>query len=478
MGVYRLLLAALVVLFHFGGLSWIVGRVAVFGFYCVSGFLIFQVLDRVYADENRGVWRFYGNRLLRLGPLYAVYVVLTLTMVRWSGSAGLSTEAGTAILENTELGNAALLANALSFAPQAYLVGFMPVFEFSPQLIPQGWSIGVELVCYLLAPIVVLSTRRHPHRMWIWLAAGLGVFAAAVWTAGLDFDRFNSVVYKNAFASVVVFLAGGAFYYLRRRRGQPVPFSVVGVLLAVWVATLTVRAFRLGEGPSARVFTEYVWLTVALTGVVATTRVERLRRLDTALGNLCYGVYLNHFLVGGLLLGTGAGRYLSQPGTLTFGSVVLAGSLALAVLTYLVVERPFDRVRRRVRGMATPDASQPVPHPGRARFAIAAMVTGLVLLIVPAGFLAARASMGGADALASSPEFNVRWRSDLTVEDRRRIENELGLDNLGQVERDPRQRTWTYRLRSPSLPGIRAVLAHSAVDDTSLDAAQLEMLRQ
>ena len=68
MGVYRLLLAALVVFFHFGGLSWIVGRVAVFAFYCVSGFLIFQVLDRVYVEEPRGIWRFYGNRLLRLGP--------------------------------------------------------------------------------------------------------------------------------------------------------------------------------------------------------------------------------------------------------------------------------------------------------------------------------------------------------------------------------------------------------------------------
>ena len=45
MGVFRFLLAALVVLFHFGGLSWIVGRVAVYAFYCVSGFPIFQVLD-------------------------------------------------------------------------------------------------------------------------------------------------------------------------------------------------------------------------------------------------------------------------------------------------------------------------------------------------------------------------------------------------------------------------------------------------
>ena len=478
MGVYRLLLASLVVLFHFGGLNWIVGRVAVFGFYCVSGFLIFQVLDRVYADETGGVWRFYGNRLLRLGPLYVVYVVLTLAMVRLSGVTGLATEAGTTLVENTELGNVALLVNALSFAPRADFVGFMPVIEFGPHLIPQGWSIGVELVCYLLAPLSVLTTRRNPRWVWLWIVPSLALFVAAVWTAGLDFDLFNSVVYKNAFASVVVFLAGGAFYYVRRRYGQQVPFSILLAVMAAWTAVVTIPSLRLGEGPSARVFTEYVWLTVGLTGVVAATRIEGFKRFDAGLGNLCYGVYLNHFLVAGLLISVGAERYFGRPGMPSFGLVVLAGSTALASLTYYVVERPFDSVRRRVRGRPTPDASLAVPHPGRARLVIAIAAIASVLLVFPAGFLAARASLAGAGALASSPEFNLRWRPDLTEGDRQRVERELGLDNLGRVERDPRQRTWIYRLRSPSLPGIRAVIGHAAVEDTSLDAAQLEMLRE
>ena len=85
MGIFRFLLAALVVLFHFGGLGWIVGRIAVFAFYGISGFLIFQVLDRVYLSEPRGIPRFFCNRFVRLVPLYLVYTVLTLAMVRGLG---------------------------------------------------------------------------------------------------------------------------------------------------------------------------------------------------------------------------------------------------------------------------------------------------------------------------------------------------------------------------------------------------------
>jgi hypothetical protein len=158
---------------------------------------------------------------------------------------------------------------------------------------------------------------------------------------------------------------------------------------------------------------------------------------------------------------------------------VLAGATALAFVTYFAIERPFDRVRRRVRGMPTPEASAPLHHPGRARVAVAAAAIALAVLTVPMGYIAAQASREGAGALASSPVFDVRWRPDVTEAERLRIERELGLVNMGQVERDPRRRTWTYRLQSPTFRGLRAVVAHAAVEDTAgLDDVQLEILRQ
>jgi peptidoglycan/LPS O-acetylase OafA/YrhL len=476
MGIYRFLLAALVVLFHFGGLGWIVGRIAVFAFYCISGFLIFQVLDRVYLNEPRGVPRFFCNRFVRLIPLYVLYTLLTLAMVRWLGPEAIVDPAGRRILQGVDGAASALLYENLTFDPQAHIVAAMPVLEFTPDLIPQGWSIGVELTFYLIAPLVVLTTRRRTWRLGAWIAAGLLLFLWGVLTAGFDLELFQTVVYKNTITSAVVFFAGGAFYYVRRRWGQPLSFSVLAVPLVVWLAVVTVPAFYLGEGPerSARVFTEYLWLTLLLAGLAALTQVTKLRALDVAGGNLCYGVYLNHFLVAGLLMRAGMVRYVGLPGSLPFGLTVLLGATALAYVTYLLVERPFDRLRARVRGDVSP-LPVVVPH-GRWRPLIGtlAVAASLVLLANPVALAVGYVSR--VKPLPDSREFNIRWRPDLSDEARRGVEAELGLTAIGPVERDASGRTWSYRLRSPTPDRVRALLGHRAVEDTAgVDVERLEI---
>ena len=469
MGIYRFVLAALVVLFHFGGLGWIVGRMAVFAFYCVSGFLIFQVLDRVYLSEPRGFWRFLCNRFVRLGPLYLTYTVMMLVMVRGLGPAAYVDPGGSdAILAGMDRGAADLLLNGTTLAPHVTISGYMPVLVFEPLLIPQGWSIGVEASFYLIAPLVVLTTRRRTWRLAIWIAVGLAAFLWGVRVAGLDPDRFQSLVYKNAVASVVVFFAGGAFYYLRRRWGQPLPFAAVLALLLAWVAVVTVPALDLSEGPrSARAFTEYLWLTVLLAGLVALTRVERFRALDVAFGNLCYGVYLNHFLVAGLLLRAGVNRHLDSPDTLPFGFAVLLGSVALAGLTYLLVERPFDRVRARVRGDKVPQ-SAPTRHGAwRVQAAVLAVAVGLAVLANPVGFAVGYMSQSAAAESPLSPPFDIRWKPGVSDDDRLRFESELGLVDPERVTRDPRGRTWAYRLRWPTEDRVRAIVEHQGVEDTA-----------
>ena len=79
---------------------------------------------------------------------------------------------------------------------------------------------------------------------------------AGVRTAGIDLELFQTVVYKNAVASAVVFFMGGAFYYFRRRWGQPLPFVAIAISMLAWVAVVTIPALALGAGPerSAGVF--------------------------------------------------------------------------------------------------------------------------------------------------------------------------------------------------------------------------------
>jgi peptidoglycan/LPS O-acetylase OafA/YrhL len=478
MGVYRFILAALVVLFHFGGLDWIVGRIAVFAFYCISGFLIFQVLDRVYLGEPRGVWRFLCNRFVRLFPLYVAYTLMTLAMLRWLGPTAMLDPDGRPILPGIDRGTGELLRQALTFDPHLSLEASMPVLEFIPTLIPQGWSIGVEITFYLIAPLVVLTTRHRTWRLVPWVAAGLVAFLWGVRTAGLDLERFQVLVYKNAVASAVVFFAGGAFYYARRRWGQPASFWAVALVILAWIAVVTVPALELGERGvrSASMFAEYLWVTVLLVGLVTLTQVRRLRALDVSAGNLCYGVYLNHFLVAGLLLHLGVGAYVS-PGTLAFGCAVLLGSVAMASLTYWTIERPLDRVRSRVRGEALPQTAPSIRRGRWAGVTVVGVAVGLAVLATPVGLAVdyvSRATTGTVPPL--SPAFNIRWGPEVTDEDRARAEADLGLVEPEQVLRDPRLRTWSYRLRLPTPDRVRAIIRHPAVEDTSgIDTNRLEI---
>ena len=477
MGIFRFLLAALVVLFHFGGLGWIVGRIAVFAFYAISGFLIFQVLDRVYLSEPRGIPRFFCNRFVRLVPLYLVYTLLTLGMVRGLGPQAIVDPDGRRILQGVDRGNVELLTESATFGPDVEMVGSMPVLQFTPTLIPQGWSIGVEGTFYLIAPLVVLTTRRRTWRLGVWIGLGLLAFVWGVRTAGIDLDRFQTVVYKNAVASAVVFFAGGAFYYLRRQWGQPLPFAAMAMPLAAWLAVVAIPSLHVGAGPerSAGVFTQYLWLTLVLAGLVTLTQVRKLRALDVNAGNLCYGVYLNHFFVGGLLLRAGAVSYLGLPGTLSFGFVVLLGSTALAYVTYWLVERPFDRVRARVRGAFSPPPAPALQAMRRAQIVTIAVAASLVILTSPVGLAVAYVSQSNAE-WPPSPAFNIRWRTGVSDGDRQRFEAELGLTALGPVERDQSHRTWSYSLRSPTPDRVRALLEHRAVEDTAgIDTKRFEI---
>jgi hypothetical protein len=75
-----------------------------------------------------------------------------------------------------------------------------------------------------------------------------------------------------------------------------------------------------------------------------------------------------------------------------------------------------------------------------------------------------------------SPRFDVRWKPEVTDRVRLRLEQELGLTDAERVERDPRQRTWSYRLRRPTHARIEAVLMHESVEDTArIDAERLEI---
>jgi hypothetical protein len=79
--------------------------------------------------------------------------------------------------------------------------------------------------------------------------------------------------------------------------------------------------------------------------------------------------------------------------------------------------------------------------------------------------------------VAISQPFDIRWKPEVAETMRQQTEAELGLTDGQQVARDPRGRTWEYRLRTPTRDRVRTILLHPGVEDTArIDAQRFEIV--
>ena len=77
----------------------------------------------------------------------------------------------------------------------------------------------------------------------------------------------------------------------------------------------------------------------------------------------------------------------------------------------------------------------------------------------------------------SSP-FDIRWNETVDDTTRLQFEAQLGLTDAQRVARDPRGRTWEYRLRTPTRERVRAIVLHPGVEDMArIDAQRFEIVQ-
>ena len=212
MGTLRTIFAMAVVFAHAGVYMFVGALNGVQLFYMISGFLMSFILTDVKAYPR--VKEFYINRFLRLYPVYAVIAILTLgayaigihvydeffSVYReapWSAVILL-------VFSNTFL----FLQDWVMFAAvvDGRLVPTGNFMESSPLLyqgllVPQAWTLGVELTFYLIAPFV-LPRRRL---VYVLFAASLALRVAFILRG---FGRFDPWSYRFFPTELALFLAG------------------------------------------------------------------------------------------------------------------------------------------------------------------------------------------------------------------------------------------------------------------------------
>ena len=345
MGVFRLSLAFCVVLSH--GLNLAVpaatADVAVQTFYIVSGFYMGLVLTEKYHRLSS----FFTNRLLRLYPAYLAVMLITLahSLARWAIGRG-AADPGL-ILYETHFQPLDLLAKAYIVGTNILLAGqdvamflklssdghslaftsnFMPVLPHVEKflLVPQSWSISIELGFYLLAPWLV---RRSTTVLVALLATTI---AARVWLAsiGLDFDPWT---YRFFPVEVGSFILGVLIYRSMPYRTASPPVAAAA-MAGLIVLTLTLSAIPGGWITRIAFYAYCAWaLPLAF-------QLTKRNRIDRYLGELSYPVYLTHLLVISVALYSGwSGSRLA--------ALIVAMVAAASIALHELVQKPVDRYR-------------------------------------------------------------------------------------------------------------------------------------
>ncbi|MDB3896055.1 acyltransferase [Alphaproteobacteria bacterium] len=340
MGTLRLLLAVLVLASH-SGIARFTGVLGVECFYVISGFYIQMILTEKYAVGADWKWRFYKSRFLRIFVPYWVILIIV---------AGLSIEKVKAF------SGASALDLAISSFSNFFIIGseqikFFRIHEgcsyplWDMLLIPQVWSVGLELVFYALIPFIFTYTRLMMGFVSVVIVAKVLMFSIADANFILNTECADGLLNGILPLEFGTFCAGALLYHIYLKLHIPPkfhPYFYVAVLSVIFATSFLLLGkfndFFVDPEFFLINYHSYLLLIASVTPVLFL--VSRSYAWDQFIGNLSYPFYLWHLFI------------LQQLSLLNFTQgevfgVALIITLVASALTLVIVETPVNRYRHR-----------------------------------------------------------------------------------------------------------------------------------
>ena len=330
------LLAFLMVFFHHGAPGELgsshVARTIVVGsssglqlFFMLSAFLITELLLREREQSGTVALRsFYIRRVLRIWPLYFVFIGVVAALGRWTHFA------------------------PTGFLAYAFLVGnwYIFVHGFLPMAAMPLWSISVEEQFYVLWPPI----SKYGGKSALWVFSALSIAISYLTLAYLGSQR--AAFHRSWTNSLVEFQFFGVGTLIALcLHGREPRITVIGrfVLLAAGFGGLYGASALFGAKESA-FHLGLAYLLIALGSAVILVSIygiELTRIADPLvyLGRISYGLYVFHYAV---LMGVH--RILISHGVgngIVWALLSLAVTIVLAHLSYRFLESPFLRLKKR-----------------------------------------------------------------------------------------------------------------------------------
>ncbi|MFT6166285.1 MAG: peptidoglycan/LPS O-acetylase OafA/YrhL [Vicingaceae bacterium] len=333
-----MLLALSVVLSHSSsilGIDLVGGRVAVQAFYIISGFYMTLILKEKYIGKNGSYGLFISNRLLRLFPVYWSVLLLTLLVAFFLPASSKDSMYGflnyySEFGKDLDFSTAAFLFFTNTFLIFQDLVMYLGVDlisgelfftsnfrETSPELyhfllVPQAWTIGIEITFYLIAPFLVVRKLKYV----LLFIVGSILLRLVLMRAGLSSDPWS---YRFFPTELVFFLLGTVGYFIYKKIAV---FRIKKTYL--YLVFLSILAFTFSYNYLNIPFKVFLYPMLFFTAVPFIFVLSKKWKVDRWIGELSYPVYISHILVLMIIEGYDISIMSNKGITLTILTLVLS----------------------------------------------------------------------------------------------------------------------------------------------------------
>lgn len=348
-GLFRLLLAFSVIATHLGFEFGFGGRNSVQIFFLISGYLMsYIIVEKKSYSSNL---KFWTSRALRIFPAYWLVLLVTICLI----AVGVASEPiGYISALPLDAQIIAIFANSALFFQDIVLflgvndggaIVFAPTFDSTPNplhlslIVPQSWSLALELSFYLIAPFVI-------KRKWALLSIlGLSQVLRLIIIL-LGVGTSDPWTYRFFPVEIGTFLIGAFIHqYLAPRLFKLKGYS--SEKFATWLNITLVCLLVVLPQVENNMARFAVLLGICAIGLPALFQQQSNSKFDNALGKLSYPVYLWHVLVIAFIT-THISRVEVASLPIMF-TVTCAISVLLSLATVHTLDQNVEKLRKRFR---------------------------------------------------------------------------------------------------------------------------------
>lgn len=301
-GAFRLILAFLVIISHLS--SFNVGRVAVILFFTLSGYWV-----KALWENDKNLYDFWINRILRIWPLYFICILLT----------------------SICFGYAISIYNILLFGVSSVKNGMILGVE---------WSLDIELQFYFILPFILWINgeinKKSSHILFL-----LPILIASVtgWILFHYTGFRNTLMYLPAFAFGMFMHEYNEFDYKINYKISLFIFCAIPLIL---LAIDPLKCLIVKGKPTfidEDIFA-MIWASFLIPWISASLKIKS-SIWDRHIGNISYPLYLVHEPII---------KYMTKIiDSGTFGKLIsLSIIIIVTVIAYIILDIPLEKFRKNI----------------------------------------------------------------------------------------------------------------------------------